>query len=743
MKHSAVLPFQVTASSEFGLKPGVDLMQEQLFRYAQDIQELMDQQSSLQKHYQLMLQSMGRDVPSQDLLPNLLTECVEMYLLTDAQGVVMYVSAGAALALGLQLGDRRGMHIQELVPALQRVDIDSVIAKYLEAGVGGIEQRRLSVGSPNAPDLVNSYDVLAMQVSKNDRYEICWLLRPAAQDGTDALEIQKLFFSGLKSEAGVIVTDPFGTIYAVNDGFSRITGYSESEVLGKNPSTPGAGRQDASYYQDFWVDLLGVGNGNGELFNRRKNGQIFLEWQSVRRVEDAQGRVVSYVAAIADLSHSESDPKLLTQFAYHDALTGLPNRRKFEFRMAQAITEASRDGEGLCVLFLDLDRFKPINDEMGHHVGDLVLQEIANRLRASVRSGDTVARVGGDEFVVLLQSKAPVQEAESIASGILSALAAPIQAGVHAVTVGASIGCAVYPQDGDDIASLLKHADAAMYGAKRFGMQFSFYETGADAHARPNLGFEIWRALERNEISLVYQPQVRSAEGGRLRGCEALLRWNHSSLGEIPPTTFIPIAEKNGAILSLGNWVLSTACRQLREWQDRGLQNFTMSLNVSLRQLRDPNFAFQVQSAVAASGIPPETLELELSETESLLYQEEDRKHIKALRDLGVKIAIDDFGLAFSSLAKLNSLSINCLKINPQFIQDIAQSSDARAISSCMLAIGVALGIEVIAEGVESAEQMEVLAAQGCHVIQGYFTGRPISADALLKLVQGEDGSLV
>jgi diguanylate cyclase (GGDEF)-like protein len=453
-------------------------------------------------------------------------------------------------------------------------------------------------------------------------------------------------------------------------------------------------------------------------------------------VEDANGKVLSYVAAIADLSHRDENSEQLTQLAYHDALTGLPNRRMLEDRLLQAITDSSREGCGLCVLYLDLDRFKPVNDELGHDVGDLVLQEVGARLKAAVRSGDTVARVGGDEFVIVLQSTSPVHDAESIASGILNALNSPIRAGYHTVSIGASIGCAIYPHDGQDAAALLKHADAAMYGAKRFGTQFSFYETGSETPTF-NLGFEIWQALERNEMHLVYQPQVRSVAQGRLRGCEALLRWNHSTLGEISPSTFIPIAEKNGAIVLLGSWVLLTACKQLRQWQSQGVNDFTMSVNVSLRQLRDPNFVTYLSGILAESGIASEYLELELSETESLLYQDEDRLHIEAVRKLGVKIAIDDFGVAFSSLAKLHSLSISSLKINPQFVKDLAESADARAISNCMVAIGVAMGIEVIAEGVESAEQLAVLSAQGCHVTQGYWTGHPMLAAELLHRTLG------
>jgi EAL domain-containing protein (putative c-di-GMP-specific phosphodiesterase class I) len=317
----------------------------------------------------------------------------------------------------------------------------------------------------------------------------------------------------------------------------------------------------------------------------------------------------------------------------------------------------------------------------------------------------------------------------------------PIAVGSQTLQVGASIGCAIYPRDGADATSLLRHADAAMYGAKRFGTQFSFFDTGVANAKGPNLAHDIWNAVEGNQLSILYQPQVSLRMHGTMRGCEALLRWNHPVLGEVPPSVFIPIAEKTGAIVPIGKWVLQHACAQLASWAGANLSRFSVSVNISLQQLRAPDFVAHLREQVLEYDIAPSNLELELSESQAQLYLEEDTHRITTLRDIGVRIAIKDFGLAFSTLSRLSAMSISSLKIDPKLVRDLTTNADARAISNCMVAVGRALNIDVIAEGVESAEQLSVLTKQGCPLIQGFFTGRPMPAADLSSWALEQQGA--
>jgi diguanylate cyclase (GGDEF)-like protein len=400
--------------------------------------------------------------------------------------------------------------------------------------------------------------------------------------------------------------------------------------------------------------------------------------------------------------------------------------------MAQTLKLAQRDASGFSLLFIDLDRFKPINDTLGHEVGDLVLQEVSLRLNSAVRRGDTAARTGGDEFVILLQNTAAPAQIENVVNAILYKLSEPIRVGEHQLMIGASIGCARYPEDASDTTTLLKHADNAMYAAKCFGgNHFCFHDPLWQSKGQANLGLNLWQALERNEMHLVYQPQVNAE--GHLRGCEALLRWNHPELGAVPPGTFIPIAETNGAILPIGDWVLETACWQLKHWQLAGLHRITMSVNVAARQLDDPGFADRVNRIVLSSGVAPQDLALEITESEALQTESNGYSHLKTLRAMGFKLAIDDFGTGYSSLSRLQFLPVDSLKIDQSFVQALGTDEKAQAISQCFVSMGLAMGMQVVAEGVETDEQHQTLKAQGCQLIQGYLTGRPMAPDALLN----------
>lgn len=461
-----------------------DALQHQLYRYAQDLQELMEQQSQLQQRYQMVLESVGRSVPETDVLSGTLIKNAALYLVTDVRGIVKQVSPGLQEILGFHGPDLYGKYIDQLIAPADVEGFESVFAKFEKASrLGGMEQRRLELCSPAPNGPAHVFDVFAMPVSQNANSEIYWVLQVAVP-GANALEAQKTFFSAVQGNEGILVTDPFGSILATSAAFTSISGYCAVDLLGENPSLFGSGRHDNTFFQDFWLELLDAGCWNGQLFNRRKNGQIFLCWQSVKMVEDAQGRVVSYVAAHADLSVRDSNSKKMAQLAYHDPLTGLANRRFFEDQFNQCLADAGRDKTGLCAIFLGIDGMKLISENLGYAVGDWVRQEVGARLTALERPGLSVAQLGGESFVLLLRGVETEREIEAIANATLSVLTAPFLIDRHQITLKANMGCARYPQDGDDMPTLLINADAAMYGAKRFNTHFCFYETGVVGEGR-------------------------------------------------------------------------------------------------------------------------------------------------------------------------------------------------------------------------------------------------------------------
>ncbi|RFO98149.1 GGDEF domain-containing protein [Rhodoferax lacus] len=717
--------------------PGEDALSAQLFRYAQDLDTLMQQHNRLQKHHQMLLQSLGQEVPSDNLLPNLLARTSPLHWITDQQGNILRTNSDKPRSRRLGTGMQTGKNIRQYLAEQDSPVVEHVLARLglADAHSSAVQMQVQWVAGDSAQKIL-LLDALLMPVIQDGQLEIHWYLQPATQGDYTPLQAQTAFVHRVKSEHGALVVSPEGNVVAANGGFCRISGYSEVELVGRNTNMLGSGRHDASFFQDFWLELMDTGSWNGTLFNRRKSGQIFLGWKTIRMIEDPQGQVLSYMEGNVDISYGEPSVKQMEAIANTDSLTGLPNRRMLMERFKHYLADADLFQDEIALLFIDLDRFKPINDELGHAVGDLVLQEVANRMGKALLPEDLLARAGGDEFVVVLRGRKRVEMAEAIGSQIQNALAQGLQIQGRHLGIGASIGCARYPLDGNDMLTLLQRADAAMYGAKRFGLPFCFYDEGMDEADQPNLELDLWQAVDRGEITLVYQPQIRNDKARSLRGCEALMRWKHPVLGDVDTAQFIALAEKSGAIVHLGCWALEHACSQMRLWREQGLPEFTLSLNVSLRQLRSPLFLGEVLRALQDNGLSAQQLEMELSETQALMCVPGDIQHIQALREIGVRIAIDDYGISFSSLSRLNCLSISSFKINAQCVRDLSTSADARAISNCMIAISKAMGIEVIAQGVETEEQAALLAQQGCQVIQGFYSGHPVGAEALVELAR-------
>ena len=530
---------------------------------------------------------------------------------------------------------------------------------------------------------------------------------------------------------GIVFTDLQQTITAVNRAFTEITGYCESEALGQTPRILASGHHDSAFYIAMWHQLSSEGHWQGEICNKRKNGDTYPCWMTISAVRDSDHQITHFVAVFADISSLKHAQDRLDHQAHHDPLTNLPNRLLFENRLQQALSEPDRYGQQGAVLFLDLDRFKNINDSLGHPIGDLLLKAIALRLKEQLRDIDTVARQGGDEFIILLPALKDPSDAELIANKLLACFNAPFVAGEHELFISASIGACIYPDDGTDVATLVKNADAAMYRSKLKGrnrIERYTHDLTAQASARVLLEQELRRALERGQLSLSYQPKI-SLKDHSLVGAEALIRWNHPELGNIPPDRFIVLAEENGMIIPIGDWVLEHACQQMNAWQQLYEPFGPVSVNLSGTQLRQPALLARIQELLRNYALDPGGIQLEITENFIMSQTEEALDVLHKLKRLGVQLAIDDFGTGYSSLNYLKRLPLNTLKIDQSFIRGLPDDADDVAIVRAIIALGRSMQLTIIAEGVETQAQQDFLAKEGCEQIQGYIVSVPLSAD--------------
>ncbi len=538
---------------------------------------------------------------------------------------------------------------------------------------------------------------------------------------------------------GVIITDAQGTIVSVNQAITQITGYREDEVLGKNPNIFKSDRHDPSFFQDMWASLNQHDHWRGEIWNRRKYGEIFPCWQTISAVRDDQtGEIQHYVSLMSDITAIKDSQERLEHLAHHDPLTNLPNRLLFNDRLEHAIERAHRENGGIGVMFIDLDNFKPINDGLGHAVGDRVLQLVAERMTSQVREDDTVARISGDEFALIMEDTKESQDVAHVAAKILSAFEAPLQVDTHELHVTTSIGISLYPEDGKDVTTLVKNADAAMYRAKKRGKnRYCYYTMDLTdaAMERLELQNDLRVALKQNEFRIYYQPQYSLATG-QLIGAEALVRWQHPKLGLISPVKFIPLAESTGLIVPIGRWVLHEACAKTKSWQDAGLDISRIGVNVAGRQIQSGDMVQTVQDVLEQTGLEPQCLELEV--TESFIVRQTDKaiSMLEELRDLGVTLAIDDFGTGYSALSYLKRLPVNKLKIDRSFVNGIPHDPDDEAITRAIIALGKSLQLQIIAEGVETEEQKEFIALEGCNEVQGYYYSPPVPEKDFVELLK-------
>jgi diguanylate cyclase (GGDEF)-like protein/PAS domain S-box-containing protein len=530
----------------------------------------------------------------------------------------------------------------------------------------------------------------------------------------------------------------------VNKAFTEITGYSPEEVIGSTPKVLSSGLHDKQFYDAMWETIGKSGTWEGEVWNRRKNGEAYLERLIITAVKNDAGKVTNYVATMTDITSSKEASEEIHNLAFYDPLTQLPNRRLLLDRLKQALAVSARSGRYGALLFLDLDHFKTLNDTLGHDIGDQLLKQVSVRLSACVRKVDTVARLGGDEFVVLLEnlsSKAveAAAQTEIIGTKIQASLARPFTIGSHQHHSTGSIGATLFlNEEQAGVEAILKQADIAMYQAKDSGrnaIRFFDQDMQDAVIARANMEHELRAAITQMQFKLNFQPQVDYE--GAILGAEVLIRWSHPQHGMVLPGEFIDLAEDTGLILPIGKWVLNAACAQLKAWRDHPYtKNLTLSVNVSAKQFRQASFVEQVQSAINHFGINPSLLKLEL--TESILFKDINGmiSTMNALRNIGIGFELDDFGTGYSSLQYLKMLPLSQLKIDQSFVRDIAIDSNDRTLVLTIITMAHSLGLEVIAEGVETQQQLEFLKENGCDHYQGYLFSKPVPLDEFEALLQ-------
>ena len=568
-----------------------------------------------------------------------------------------------------------------------------------------------------------------------DGWFVTGIIRDMTQSKAKETQLKlaaQVFAQGLE---GIIVGDALGNIVMVNAAFTTITGYTEVEVLGKNPRILSSGRQSPAFYEAMWGAINTLGHWSGEIWNRRKDGTVYPEWLTISAMRDEQGETTHYVGNISDLSAAKAAETRIQWLSHFDVLTGLPNRTLLQDRTDNAISMAQRDSEPLTMMMIGIDHFQSINDSLGYVIGDELLLAMAKRLSGFVREQDTVARLGGNEFVLVLPGTSS-SGAAHLATGLLLKLAQPYQLGGHEIALTASIGIASFPENGGDFNALFKSVEIATHRAQASGRDtFQFYSDAMyqQVLARDRMTQALRHAIELEQLHLNYQPLV-DLQTGQISGMEALLRWEHPELGSVPPSEFIPVAEESGFIKSIGEWVLRRACQDIRVWLDKGIQVPHVAVNVSPLQFRDNDLIAQITSALADFKVDPALIYIEV--TESALMDDVPRSEamLNQIKELGLKLSLDDFGTGYSSLSYLKRFPFDKVKIDQSFVRDITTSQSDNVLVKVIVSMAHGLGLKVIAEGVETEAQCEIMRTSVCDEIQGYFFSRPISAPAIEEL---------
>lgn len=538
------------------------------------------------------------------------------------------------------------------------------------------------------------------------------------------------------SSEGIMITNSKGIIVSVNSSFTRLTGYTQDEAIGERPSILHSGKQDVGFYINMWASIHEKGFWTGEIWNKRKGGEVFPEWLSISTIYDEKGETINYVGIFSDITDKKKSEEYLIYLAHFDTLTSLPNRVLFKERLELAIEYANRYDKKVAVLYLDLDKFKVINDTLGHDVGDYILKQVSERLTHCVRNSDTVARLGGDEFSIILPEIKQQEDARSVARKIFKALTYPFFYQDQELFITTSIGITFYPNDALSTEKLLKNADSAMYRAKEQKSGYQLYS--ADKDDKPSreriIEHGIHEALKRDELDIHYQPQI-DLKSKNIIGVEALLRWKHPELGNISPAEFIPLAEQTDLIVPIGEWVMREACREQKEWSEKGYIPITVAVNLSESQFMDNNLVPTILKIIKDTQIEAKYLNLEITEIINVYNINKIIQILTELREIGVKVSIDDFGTGILPLSYLKNLPITHLKIDKSFIDDLILDKSNLIIIKAIIEMAHGLNLKVVAEGVESEEQLLYLGNLNCNTVQGYYFYRPMSSSAIEELL--------
>jgi diguanylate cyclase (GGDEF)-like protein/PAS domain S-box-containing protein len=654
---------------------------------------------------------------------------------TDINNKIIYVNKQVEMDMGISVKDFVGKSVKELFPVY--------FAKYYKDDVAAIHSGKPKMGmieeinndngetrwihtsripTTNCEGIVTGLIVLRMDITEGKKIE-------------KQLPIWAKIFES--SGEAISVTDSENRFVAVNHAFSLTTGYSPEEVIGMDPRLLKSGHHDQIFYQNMWASIIQTGSWEGEIWERRKDGVIYLKWLRIDQIKDENGKLINYLARFTDISEKRAAEERIHYLARHDALTGLFNREVLGKQLAKDIERARNSGSHVGVISLNLDRFKNINDSLGHKVGDEVLKELAERLQTCSKKTSLTARFGGDTFNFIVPAISQKDEIIPVIHEIMSALEKPLLHGELELIVTASIGVSIYPDNGGTAEVLIRNADTAMHKAKDNGQNFyQFFEANMNEYAAERLILEndLRRALARDQFVLFYQPQIDS-KTEKLIGVEALIRWMHPTSRIVPPGDFIPILEETGLIIPIGEWVLAEACRQHKEWILMGLPAIPISVNISAIQFQDRDFLQMLANIIKESGIEPGYLELELTESVVMRQPEFVIKQLQSIKDMGVNLALDDFGTGFSSLSYLRYFPLDRLKIDQSFVRGLSTDSVNGAIIDSVVALGKSLKIKTIAEGVETKQELDFLRKLECDEIQGYYFSKPLPNEEFVQWV--------
>ncbi|MDK9720223.1 MAG: EAL domain-containing protein [Rhodospirillales bacterium] len=649
----------------------------------------------------------------------------------DLTGRITYINPALECALGRKAEDVVGKMPHEIDQSGRYHPIEKAILKVATTGeTVEVEQILADSHGLEGPHFVR---FVAERGPDGEPTSVLGVGRDvtAHKETAQSLRLAASVFESTKD--GIMITNTGGRILSVNSAFTEITGYSAEEAVGESPRILKSGHHSNAYYAGMWQTLVATGHWQGEVWNRRKSGEVCLIWQCINAVRDDEGEIIRYVSVFSDITETRRKEERIRHLANHDALTGLPNRLLLMDRLEHAIEISKRELTRLAILSIDLDRFKIVNDSLGHDVGDQLLCGVAERLNTLIRKSDTIARLGGDEFAIVMSEFSTTAELAHLTERVAELISEPAIIKQRPIRATASIGLAVFPQDGFTALDLLKNADVAMYKAKDGGRNtYRFFDQSMNERAieRMVLEADLRSALERDEFFLVYQPNIDLGRE-KLVGVEALIRWRHPERGLVPPVEFIPLAEEIGLILPIGLWVFKEACRQTRQWLDQGYQIGHVAINLSARQFQDPMLIDKLKETLKETGLEAHRLVLEITETAVMANAAQAIQALNDIRYLGVRLAMDDFGTGYSSLSYLKRLPLDILKIDQSFVAHLGENAEDTAVVQAIINLSRTLALTTIAEGVELPHHADILRDLGCDLAQGYLYAKPLEPVAL------------